>query len=163
MPGHPMSLRVHKVCVSQAASRRGLGPVPPARKSGDWPPQDCAAYPPGLAGGSATYLDTFRPTARISPAGRFSGFTRRAVCPSKPLKTRRRYPWRAGGFCAIECARTAPGQPSRPARAAAQAEHLEPDNATGSIFLFRTTEIRPSKEVPYAKPLAPPHQSWAIL
>ena len=142
MPGHPMSLRVHKVCVSQAASRRGLGPVPPARKSGDRPPQDCPACPPGLAGGSATYLDTFRPTALISPAGRFSGFTRRAVRPSKPLKTRRRYPWRAGGFYAIEYARTEPGQPSRTARAAAQTEHLEPDNAAVAIFLFRTPEIR---------------------
>ena len=142
MPGHPMSLRVHKVCVSQAASRRGLGPVPPARKSGDRPPQDCAACPPGLAGGSATYLGTFRPTALISPAGRFSGFTRRAVRPSKPLKTRRRYPWRAGGFYAIEYARTEPGQPSRTARAAAQTEHLEPDNAAVAIFLFRTPEIR---------------------
>ena len=142
MPGHPMSLRVHKVCVSQAASRRGLGPVPPARKSGDRPPQDCPACPPGLAGGPATYLGTFRPTALISPAGRFSGFTRRAVRPSKPLKTRRRYPWRAGGFYAIEYARTEPGQPSRTARAAAQTEHLEPDNAAVAIFLFRTTEIR---------------------
>lgn len=142
MPGHPMSLRVHIVCCSPAASRRGLGPVPPARKSDDRPPQDCPACPPGLAGGPATYLGTFRPTALISPAGRFSGFTRYAVRPSKPLKTRRRYPWRAGGFCAIEYARTEPGQPSRPARAAAQTEHLEPDNAAVAIFLFRTTEIR---------------------
>lgn len=142
MPGHPMSLRVHIVCCSPAASRRGLGPEEPARKSGDRPPQDCPACPPGLAGGPATYLGTFRPTALISPAGRCDGFTRRAVRPSKPLKARRRYPWRAGGFCAIECAGTEPGQPSRTARAAAQAEHLEPDNATGSIFLFRTTEIR---------------------
>lgn len=142
MPGHPMSLRVHIVCISPAASRRGLGPVPPARKSGDRPPQDCPACPLGLAGGSTTYLGTFRPPALVSPAGRCDGFTRCAVCPSKRLKTRQRYPWRARRFCAIEYARTAPGQPSRTARAAAQTEHLEPDNATGSIFLFRTTEIR---------------------
>ena len=142
MPGHPMSLRVHKVCVSQAASRRGLGPVPPARKSGDCPPQDCAAYPPGLAGGSATYLGTFRPPGLVRPAGRCSGSTRRAVCPSKRLKTRQRYPWRARHSCAIGHTRTAPGQPSRTARAAAQTEHLEPDNATVAISLFRTTEIR---------------------
>jgi len=120
MPGHPMSLRVHIVCISPAASRRGLGPVPPARKSGDRPPQDCPACPLGLAGGPATYLGTFRPTALVSPAGRCDGFTRRAVCPSKRLKTRQRYPWRARRFCAIEYARTEPGQPSRPARAAAR-------------------------------------------
>lgn len=93
----------------------------------------------------ATYLATFRPTALISPAGRCGGFSRRAVCPSKPLKTRRRYPRRAGGFCAIEYARTVSGQPSRTARAAAQTErpeHPEPDNAAVAIFLFRTTEIR---------------------
>lgn len=49
-----------------------------------------------LAGRSATYLDTFRPTAPVRPAGRFSHSTRRAVCPSKRLKTRQRYPlWRA--------------------------------------------------------------------
>ena len=112
---------------------------------GDRTAQDCPACPPGLAGGPATYLGTFRPTALISPAGRCGGFSRRAVCPSKPLKTRRRYPWRAGGFCAIEYARTEPGQPSRTARAAAQTEHPEhpePDNAAVAIFLFRTTEIR---------------------
>lgn len=142
MPGHPMSLRVHIVCCSPAASRRGLGPFPPARKSGDSPPQDCPACPPGLAGGPATYLATFRPTALIGPAGRCGGFSRRAVRPSKPLKTRRRYPWRAGGFCAIEYARTEPGQPSRPARAAVQTERLELDNAALAIFLFRTPEIR---------------------
>ena len=145
MPGHPMSLRVHIVCVSQAASRRGLGPVPPARKTDGTPPQNCPACPPGLAGGPATYLATFRPTALISPAGRCGGFSRRAVCPSKPLKTRRRYPRRAGGFCAIEYARTVSGQPSRTARAAAQTErpeHPEPDNAAVAIFHFRTTEIR---------------------
>ena len=140
-----LTLRVPIVCCSPAASRRGLGPVEPARKSGDRPPQNCPAFPPGLAGGSTTYLETFRPTALVSPAGRCDGSTRRAVRPSKPLKTRRRYPWRAGGFCAIEYARTEPGQPSRPARAAAQTEHPEhpePDNAAVAIFLFRTTEIR---------------------
>ena len=120
MPGHPMSLRVHKVCVSPAASRRGLGPVLPARKSGDRPPQDCPACPPGLAGRSTTYLGTFRPIALVRPAGRCDGFTWRAVRPSKRLKDRRRYPWRAGSFCAIEYPRTEPGQPSRPARAAAR-------------------------------------------
>lgn len=120
MPGHPMSLRVHIVCVSQAASRRGLGPEEPARKSGDRPPQDCLACPPGSAGESTTYLGTFRPTALISPAGRCDGFTQRAVRPSKPLKTRRRYSWRAGSFCAIEYPRTEPGQPSLLARAAAR-------------------------------------------
>lgn len=159
MPGHPMSLRVHKVCVSQAASRRGLGPVPPARKSGDRPPQDCPACPPGLAGGPATYLGTFRPTALISTAGRFSGFTRRAVRPSKPLKTRRRYPRRAGGFYAIEYARTEPGQPSRTARAAAQTEHLEPDNAAVAIFLFARPKYGTCKGAFHAKKLEPPHQS----
>ena len=127
------------------------------------PPQNCPAFPPGLAGGSTTYLGTFRPTALVRPAGRCDGFTRRAVCPSKPLKTRRRYPWRAGGFCAIKYARTAPGQPSRTARAAAQAEHLEPDNAPVWIFLFARPKYGHAKKVPYAKPLAPPHQSWAIL
>ena len=120
MPGHPMSLRVHIVCVSQAASRRGLGPVPPARKTDGTPPQNCPACPPGLAGRPTTYLGTFRPTALVRPAGRCSDFTRCAVCPSKRLKTRQRYPWRARRFCAIEYARTEPGQPSRTARAAAR-------------------------------------------
>ena len=106
------------------------------------PPQDCPACPPVLAGGTATYLETFRPTALVRPAGRCNGFTRRAVRPSKPLKTHQRYPWRAEGFCAIEYAKTEPRQPSRTARAAAQTEHLEPDSATVRIFLFRTTEIR---------------------
>ena len=94
------------------------------------------------SGRSATYLGTFRPPGLVRPAGRFSRSTRRAVCLSKRLKTRQRYPWRAKRFCAIEYARTVPGQPSRSARAAAQTEHLEPDNATVRIFLFRTTEIR---------------------
>lgn len=81
----------YSVC-SPAASRRGLGPVLPSRKSGDRPPQDCPACPPGLAGGTATYLGTFRPTVLVSPAGRCSGVTRRAVHPSKRLKARQRYP-----------------------------------------------------------------------
>ena len=85
--------------------------------------QDCPACPPGLAGGPATYLGTFRPTALISPAGRCGGFTRRAVCPSKPLKTRQRYPRRARSFCAIEYPRTESGQPSLLARAAARSLH----------------------------------------
>ena len=126
---------------------------------GDRTAQDCPACPPGLAGGPATYLGTFRPTALISPAGRFSGFTRRAVRPSKPLKTRRRYPRRAGGFYAIEYARTEPGQPSRTARAAAQTEHLEPDNAAVAIFLFARPKYGTCKGAFHAKKLEPPHQS----
>ena len=155
MPGHPMSLRVHIVCFSPAASRRGLGPDLPARKSGGTPPQDCPACPPGLAGRPATYLETFHPTALVRPAGPCDGFTRRAVCPSKRLKTRQRYPWRARRFCAIGHTRTAPGQPSRTARAAAQTEHLELDNAAVWIFLF----ARPKYDRTRRNYDQPPHQS----
>lgn len=54
-------------------------------------------------------------------------------------------------FCAIEHARTAPGQPSRTARAAAQTEHLEPDNATVRIFLFARPKYGHAKEDPMQK------------
>ena len=110
---------------------------------------------PALTGRSATYLGTFHPPGLVRPAGRFSRSTRRAVCPSKRLKTRQRYPWRARRFCAIEYARTEPGQPSRPARAAAQTEHPEPDNAPVWIFLFARPKYGHAKEVPYAKPSHP--------
>lgn len=103
------------------------------------------------SGRSATYLGTFRPPGLVRPAGRFSRSTRRAVCPSKRLKTRQRYPWRAKRFCAIEYARTVPGQPSRTARAAAQTERLELDNATVWIFLFARPKYGHAKEDPMQK------------
>lgn len=148
----------YSVC-SPAASRRGLGPVLPSRKSGDRPPQDCPACPPGLAGGTATYLGTFRPTVLVSPAGRCSGVTRRAVHPSKRLKARQRYPH--GGLGAS--ARLSTRGLNRGNRAfwlgRQHGEHPEPDNATGSIFLFRTTEIRDVQGGIHEKSPTPPHQS----
>ena len=101
---------------------------------GDRTAQDCPACPPGLAGGPATYLGTFRPTALVSPAGRCGGFSRRAVCPSKPLKTRQRYPRRARSFCTIEYPRTESGQPSLLARAAARSLYYALGRREGARF-----------------------------
>ena len=56
----------------------------PCRKT-DWP-----TPLPWRVG--TTYLETFHHLGLYGPAGRCSGSTRRAVRPSKPLKTRQRYP-----------------------------------------------------------------------
>lgn len=155
MPGHPMSLRVHIVCVPQplrgVGSGRFLRPENQAtdrRKNARLVRQDWWVGQQHIWTHSA-------PSALVSPAGRCDGFTRRAVRPSKRLKTRWRYPWRARRFCAIEYARTAPGQPSRTARAAAQTEHLELDNAAVWIFLF----ARPKYDRTRRNYDQPPHQS----
>lgn len=117
-----------------------------------------AARLPTPASRPATYLDTFHPPGLVRPVGRCSGSTRRAICPSKRLKTRQQYSWRARHSCAIEYTRTAPGQPIRPARAAAQTEHLEPDNAAVWILLFARPKYGTLGD-PCAKELASPHQS----
>ncbi len=140
------SLRVHIVWCSPAASWPGLGPGFPARETGGTPPKDCPACPPGLAGRPTTYLGTFRPTALVRPAGRCSGFTRRAMCTSERLKTQQRYPWRARHSCAIEHTRTAPGatEPSGSGGSPGQAPGV--GQRGGSDIPFRTTEIPPYEE-----------------
>lgn len=111
-------------------------------RAGSSGPKDYLAYPSVLAGRPATYLDTFRPTALISPAGRCDGFSRRAVRPSKPLKTRRRYPWGLGASARLSTRGLYRGNRAFWLGRQHGDEHLEPDNAAVAIFLFHTTEIR---------------------
>ena len=129
-----MSLRVHIVYCSPAASRRGFGPV----KSG---PKDCL---PWRVGQQHIWVHSACP-GLSGLRGRCSSSTRRAVCPSKRLKTWQRYQWRAGRFCAIGHTRTAPGQPSRTARAAARRRAPGAGQRGGLDIPFRTTEIRSRK------------------
>lgn len=91
MPGHPINTKsaYSVLCSSRFAAWTRAGFTGPKDRRG------AAERLTALAGRPATYLGTFRPTALVRPAGRFSRSTRRAVCPSKRLKTRQRYPWRA--------------------------------------------------------------------